>query len=373
MQKAPGGSKATVLVVDDQQANLKLVGTLLDGAGYDVLPALSGEQALARAAAQQPDLILLDMLMPQMDGFEVCERLKKDPTLARIPVIFVTAAQDRELLVRAFHSGAVDYIVKPFVPEELLARVGTHTALKRIRDRLERIAREREDLVDLVAHDLKNPLSSMLFTSRFAQDVEVDEPQLRRLLELVGSSATEALEFIRIYLEQRASGATRTVTSSAVLLAEIVAAVVESEQPHAAARGMRLQVEPIDADACVHAEAIALRNALRNLLSNAMKYAASGGEALLSVRRGAPGFWQLCVMDRGPGIPRDKRQQLFKRFIRLAEHDPANGLSSGLGLAITKQVVEDFGGHLRYEDRLGGGASFIIELPEAHTCHPETA
>lgn len=368
MQGASGGSKATVLVVDDQQINLKLVGALLDGAGYDVLPAFSGEQALARAAAQQPDLILLDMLMPQMDGFEVCERLKQDPMLARIPVIFVTAAQDRELLVRAFRSGAVDYIVKPFVPEELLARVGTHLALKLIQDRLERIAKEREDLVNLVAHDLKNPLSSMLFTSRFAQDAGIDEPQLRRLLELVGTSATEALEFIRVYLEQRASGAARTVTSSAVLLAETVAVVVESEQPHAAACGLRLQVESIDPEICVHAETIALRNALRNLLSNAIKYAASGGEALVCVRRGAPGFWQLCVMDRGPGIPRDKRQQLFKRFIRLAEHDPDNGLSSGLGLAITKQAIEDFGGHLWYEERPGGGAIFTIELPEAHVC-----
>ena len=368
MPEITSGSRATVLVVDDQQANVKLVGVLLDGAGYDVLPALSGEQGLARAAAHQPDLILLDMLMPQMDGFEVCERLKADPALARIPVIFVTAAQDRELLVRAFRSGAVDYIVKPFVPEELLARVGTHLALKLIQDRLERIAREREDLVNLVAHDLKNPLSSMLFTSRFAEDAKIDEAQLRRLLELVGTSATEALEFIRIYLEQRASGAERTVTSSAVLLAETVAAVIESEQPQAAARGLRLQVEPIDPEICVHAEAIALRNALRNLLSNAMKYAASGGEALVCVRRGAPGFWQLCVLDRGPGIPRDKRQQLFKRFVRLAEHDPSNGLSSGLGLAITKQAVENFGGHLWYEDRPGGGAMFIIELPEAHIC-----
>lgn len=366
MQDALGG-RSTVLVVDDQQANLKLVGVLLDHAGYDVLPALSGEQALSLATAHQPDLILLDMLMPRMDGFEVCKRLKEDPALTRIPVIFLTAAQDRELLVRAFRSGAVDYIVKPFVPEELLARVGTHLALKLVQDRLQRIAREREDLVNLVAHDLKNPLSSMLFTSRFAQDAEVDEPQLRRLLELVGTSATEALEFIRIYLEQRASGAARPMTSSVVALSEVVATVVENEQPLAASRGIRLQLDPIDPEACVLAEPIALRNALRNLVSNAMKYAASGAEALICVRRGAPGFWQLCVMDRGPGIPGDKRQQLFKRFMRLAEHDPSNGLSSGLGLAITKQAIEGLGGHLWYEDRAGGGAIFIIELPDART------
>jgi two-component system sensor histidine kinase/response regulator len=358
----------TVLVVDDQEANLEIVGSLLGDAGYQVLLAASGPQALEYALAHRPDLILLDMMMPAMDGFEVCNQLKNSPVLAPIPVIFVTAAQQRDLLVRAFHEGAVDFIFKPFVPEELLARVATHLSLKLIRDRLERTAREREDLANLVAHDLKNPLSSILFTAQMGADPGIDESEMRRSFELIRISATDALGFIRVYLEQRAHGAAAPVPPSAVFLSETVNAVVELDLPQMKARGMRVIVEPVDPEACVHADPITLRNALRNLLSNAMKYAADGGEAQLSVRRGAPGFWQLRVSDRGRGIPRDRQQQLFQRFIRLAEHDPAHGLSSGLGLALTKQAIERFGGQLWYEDRPGGGAMFIIELPEAHNC-----
>ncbi|MEO5595764.1 MAG: hybrid sensor histidine kinase/response regulator [Lysobacteraceae bacterium] len=358
-------NRGTVLVVDDHEANLDMVELLLGDAGYQVLRAANGPQALQLASAHRPDLILLDMIMPQMDGLEVCRKLKSSPTTASIPVIFFTASQQRDLMVNAFQGGAVDFIFRPFIPEELLARVGTHLSLKLTRDRLERIAREREDLVNLVAHDLKNPLSSILFTASLGVDPDLDEPELRRLLGIVAVSATDALGFIRLYLEQRAQGATRPTIASTVCLAKLVDGVVERELPQLSARGMQLRVEPIDPDACVRAEPMAVQNALQNLLSNAAKYAMQGGVALVFVRRGAPGFWQLCVSDRGCGIPRGRQQQLFQRFMRLVEPDPGDGLSSGLGLALTKQAIEGFGGHLWYEDRPGGGASFIIDLPAA--------
>src|SRR5687768_9354815 len=111
-----------VLIVDDQPANIQLLGQMLDEGGYEVMPALSGEQALERAQARRPDLALLDVFMPVMDGYEVCRRLHALPGYAGLPVIFLTAADDSEYIVRAFKEGAVDYITKPFVPAELLAR-----------------------------------------------------------------------------------------------------------------------------------------------------------------------------------------------------------------------------------------------------------
>ncbi|NUS59659.1 MAG: response regulator, partial [Lysobacter sp.] len=119
-----------ILVVDDQPANLRVVSTLLSRNGYDVVPAGTGNEALEQALARTPDLVLLDMLMPGMDGFQLLEEMRRHPQLQDMPVIFLTAAQDRELLLRAFDSGAVDYVTKPFIPEELLARVGAHVALK---------------------------------------------------------------------------------------------------------------------------------------------------------------------------------------------------------------------------------------------------
>ncbi|MEO6384517.1 MAG: response regulator, partial [Thermomonas sp.] len=162
-------NNGTILVVDDQAANVRVVGTLLGRKGYTVIPAHSGPEALAAVAEHAPDLILLDMMMPGMDGFELLAALREIPGLHKVPAVFLTAAQDRDLLLRAFEAGAVDYVTKPFMPEELLARVDAHIGLKLTRDRLERVARERQELVNLVAHDLKNPLSSVLFATEMLQ------------------------------------------------------------------------------------------------------------------------------------------------------------------------------------------------------------
>jgi CheY-like chemotaxis protein len=131
-----------VLVVDDQQANVRMVGALLTRSGYQVLPALGGQEGLEQARTQHPDVVLLDMRMPGMDGFEVMAQLRAQPETRELPVIFLTADDDRENLVRAFASGAVDYVTKPFVAEELLARVRTHVDLAKSRDALRRFAQE---------------------------------------------------------------------------------------------------------------------------------------------------------------------------------------------------------------------------------------
>ena len=136
-----------ILVVDDQAANVRVVSSLLERHGYMVMTAVNGHDALRAAADATPDLILLDMMMPGMDGFELLAALHQEPHFRQIPAVFLTAAQDRDLLLRAFDAGAVDYVTKPFLPEELLARVNAHLGLKLTRDRLERVAREREHLL----------------------------------------------------------------------------------------------------------------------------------------------------------------------------------------------------------------------------------
>ena len=178
-----------ILIVDDQPTNIQTVGAHLTAAGFDVMPALSGEQAMQRIGARLPDLILLDLLMPAMDGFEVLALLRKDPKTAALPVIVLTAMHDRELLVRAFTSGAVDYVTKPFVVEELLARVRTHLELKRTRDHLARIAKEQAELTQIVAHDLKSPLSNIQFSTQMLQQKrEMPAERSERLLKMIDTS-----------------------------------------------------------------------------------------------------------------------------------------------------------------------------------------
>lgn len=359
---APG----RILVVDDQPANLRAVSALLSRSGYDVLTAGNGDDALSIARDYVPDLLLLDMMMPGMDGFELLAQIKQCPPLLRLPVVFLTAAHDRELLLRAFDAGAVDYVTKPFMPEELLARVNAHVGLKLTRDRLERVARERQELVNLVAHDLKNPLSSVLFASDVLRNDGCKPERIPRYLEMIHESAQDALGYIRRYLEiqgERANQQLHNKTARASLR-EVLEWLVGRYGLQLESRGQQLQMHEPLADAVAAVDPLVLRQVAENLVSNAMKYA-PGSTVDLSIRSGAPGYWQLLVEDRGPGIPASRHRELFKPFVRLTADDPADGLSSGLGLSLAKQIIAQCGGELRYEDRNGGGARFIVDLPAA--------
>jgi len=357
----PGGR---ILVVDDQPANLRAVSALLTRHGYEVVTAGNGEEALSLASAQVPDLLLLDMMMPGMDGFELLEQIQQHPELRKLPTIFLTAAQDRDMLLRAFDAGAVDYVTKPFIPEELLARVTAHVGLKLTRDRLERVARQRQELVNLVAHDLKNPLSSVLFASDVLRNDGCKPERVPRYLEMIHESVGDALGYIRRYLETQASNARQRKAPASTTLHEVIDWLVQRYELQLESRGLRMQLSTPAAKSHVAIDGLVLRQVAENLVSNAMKYA-PGSPIELSIRSSAPGFWQLLVEDRGPGVPKVRQQQLFKPFTRLSDTDPANGLSSGLGLSLAKHILAEYDGNLWYEDREGGGARFVIELPAA--------
>ncbi len=364
MTQASGTNSGTILVVDDQAANVRVVGTLLGRKGYTVIPAHSGPEALAAVAKHAPDLILLDMMMPGMDGFELLAALREIPGLHKVPAVFLTAAQDRELLLRAFDAGAVDYVTKPFLPEELLARVDAHIGLKLTRDRLERVARERQELVNLVAHDLKNPLSSVLFATEMLQLPDCKPERVPRYVQIIHESANDAIGYIRTYLESQ-SQATRQPTTQSADLRNALDWVAERYELQLEARGMTLSVHAPDNPRQVAISSMVLRQVVENLVSNAMKYAPDGGELELRAQASSPGYSQIRALDRGPGIPAPLQRELFKPFRRLTEVDPTAGLSSGLGLSLAKQIIANAGGDLWYEDREGGGACFVIELPEA--------
>ncbi|MGH8031245.1 MAG: hybrid sensor histidine kinase/response regulator [Luteimonas sp.] len=365
---APTAGK--ILVVDDRPANLRVVSALLARHGYEVTTAASGADALAMATDQVPDLMLLDMMMPGMDGFELLAEVKQRPELLRLPVVFLTAAQDRELLLRAFDAGAVDYVTKPFMPEELLARVNAHVGLKLTRDRFERVARERQELVNLVAHDLKNPLTSVLFASDILINNGPRPERVPHYLQMIHDSAMDAIGYIRRYLETQSDQASARAVSAAASasLPDALDWLARRYGLQLESRGVQCLVRAPEQTRPVAIDGLVLRQVAENLINNAMKYA-PGSDVELAVRASAPGFWQLTVEDRGPGIAPSRQRELFKPFVRLSAADPSNGLSSGLGLSLAKQIIANAGGELWYEDRDGGGARFVIELPEAR-CAP---
>ncbi|MFZ5637858.1 MAG: hybrid sensor histidine kinase/response regulator [Pseudomonadota bacterium] len=349
-----------VMVIDDQSANVQVVGQLLTHADYDVVPVLDGREALALAQRSPPDLVLLDMRMPGLDGFAVLEGLQAMPETREVPVVFLTADHERDSLVRAFSAGAVDYITKPFIAEELLARVRTHLDLKRSRERLARVAEERQRMAEIVSHDLRNHFGNILFSVDMLQEPGLPEDARARLAGSIRESAEAGVLFLQAFLDQRQdqSQGVAVAPMRATALAEGAIRLLSQQ---AERKRIALRLDSDEPELQVLAEAAGAGHVLQNLLSNAIKYGPADGEVVVTVGRRRE-FAAIAVHDRGPGISAQDRERLFKRYVRLGATPTGGETSTGLGLALAKQRARTMGGDLWYEDRPGGGASFVFEL-----------
>ncbi|HZH42737.1 MAG TPA: hybrid sensor histidine kinase/response regulator [Lysobacter sp.] len=354
------GSAGRVLVVDDHTGSARVIGALLERHGYTVMAATDARQALCACGQDAlPDLVLLDMTTPGQDAFGVLAAVRAQAGCAELPVVFMTAVADRDLLPRAFRAGVVDFVTHPFVEEELLARVHAHVTLKLIRDRLERLARERGDLINLVAHDLRNPLTTIVFAADAIRRKVCPPERTPRYMETIHDSATDALGYVGDYLDREAGRARREPCPPCGLNA-LVDWLVKRYELQLEAHGMQVEIIHGPDGAMAALPERVFRQVAENLIVNAMKYAPNQ-PLLLEVRQDLPAYWQLIVADRGPGIPTERRDELFKPFTRLTD-EHAEG-SSGLGLSLAKRIVADWGGELRYRPREGGGSVFVIELP----------
>jgi signal transduction histidine kinase len=370
MIHAASGHGGVVLVVDDIPRNVQLLGATLTREGYEVLFATSGEQALERLEARLPDLVLLDLMMPGMDGMEVCRRIKKDPRTLTLPVIFLTAANESELAAKALTEGAVDFINKPFNTAELLARVRTHVDLKRTRDELQRIIVQKNDLMSAVAHDLKNPISSMRFSAYMLRDEGLKAPDPRaELVDTIVESCDGMLKFIQERLERSASEARLSqLQLETVNIAEIIEQVMRVNLATAHAKQQRLIcAAKLNELPAVRADFHALGQVLGNLISNAIKFSLPGTSVTIDVGidPATPDRMRITVIDQGPGLTVEDAKDLFKPYRRLSARPTGGESSTGLGLSIAHEMILAMGGTIDCESEPGNGASFWITLPLA--------
>ena len=361
-QGLEGNAGPVILVVDDQQSNVRMVGGLLVKSGYQVLQALGGAEGLALAREHKPDVVLLDMKMPGMDGFDVLGQLREDPDIADLPVIFLTADSDRENLVRAFAAGAMDYITKPFVSEELLARVNTHVALKRSRDALRRFAHEKQEMAELVAHDLRNYLANILFATELLKSGHGLGSGQDTLVDSIRTSADSGMLFLQALLEQQEDQAHGAVVEP-LPVRQLLREVIDLLGRSASLKNISLDLLESET-VVVSGMRTGVGHVLQNLVSNAIKYSPPATCVDISAyRHGKCG--RVLVMDRGPGICEKDQAHLFQRFARLSSEPTQGESSTGLGLALAKQQARAMGGNLWYEQREGGGSIFTLELPLA--------
>ena len=356
-----------MLIVDDQEANIQLIGTLLTQAGYEVIPAMSAAQAMERLDGQSVALALVDMVMPEVDGIELARMLRQGTATAELPIIMLTAHHDpAEEMMRAFEAGVVDFIAKPFIARELLARIRVHVELKSARDSLARVAAERRDLMALIAHDLKNPFSSIKFACELMEETE-SAGQLNKLRGSVMSAAEDGLALIHRFLEQQADeDFERGIKLQPVAVQAVLRDLQSAFAVQVEAKALSLKFA-IDEGLHAQADPEVLHGVLANLLSNAIKYSPSGSVIDVIASAEAGDRLRVVVRDRGPGISESERKNLFRRYRRLSARPTAGESSTGIGLALAKRDVEQMGGELRFEPCPDRGSMFSVVLPAAST------
>ncbi len=368
-----------ILIVDDLPENLQVLTGHLKAEGYEVLAANSGPRALALVQNKKPDLILLDIMMPGMDGYEVCRELKKDAHSGDIPVIFITARTETDDVLEGFKLGAVDYVTKPFKSAELIARVRTHLELKSSRDlfaaynrQLERISRhlrrlneDKNRFLSIVSHDIRGAFGNVVSVSRMLTDET----------EVNGAEASQLLADIGIEAEHMIALAENLLNIDAIERREIRLASerVESrplldfaEQAHQlAARSKNLTFAVSGDHTAIRGDLTACRQIFTNLVSNAVTFSPEGGAVFLEARKASENMVEISVRDEGPGISEEDQKKLFKPFTRLSSKTASLEHSVGLGLSIVKLMAEGMGGTARCESTPGQGATFLVTLPAA--------
>jgi two-component system, sensor histidine kinase and response regulator len=362
-------SGANILVVDDTVENLRLLAGMLGAQGYEVRPVTSGRQALQAVERDPPDLILLDINMPEMNGYEVCTRLKQSPALKDVPVIFLTALGDVADKVKAFDVGGIDYITKPFQLEEVQARVRTHVALRRASrelsesyDRLRVLEKLRDDLVHMVVHDMRSPLMVLLGHLQLLRQSSLGSLNADAAADL-GSAVEAAKTLTRMSNDlldvSRIEAQKMPLDKREHDLAQIARTVQGAFGAVSRDRALELSVAGPVLLSC---DGELVRRVLENLVGNAIKHTSSGGAIRIAVSvHGAHA--RAEVEDDGPGIPLEARERIFEKFGTVAAKKDQKYHSVGLGLAFCKLAVEAHGGRIGVEAVEPHGSVFWLEIP----------
>ncbi|HEY3915675.1 MAG TPA: response regulator [Verrucomicrobiae bacterium] len=353
-----------ILVVDDLPENIQLVGAMLGRLGHEIIPAIDGPTALKRASLKTPDLVLLDLLMPSMDGFETCRRLRATPEGKDVPVIFLSSAGSKDFIVRGLQAGAVDYVTKPFHQTELVLRVRTQLALKFTRDRLAQLACDRERLLALLADDFNKQLETILEQTRSLSRLADGWPD-ERVLQLAVNmtrSSEQLVGFVTGFLD--AAGKNLALHPVPLSFCDAVKSTVKRYLESAREKEVRLVLEPPPSSEndLVLADEMAVKRVLDNLVSNAVKFSPRKTTVRLSLQSTGRQV-QCCIADQGPGFTSEDKTRMFRRFGRLSARPTGGEPSTGLGLSIVRKLTRAMDGDITCQSVPGQGAVFTIGLP----------
>lgn len=363
-------SEYKILIVDDVMSNVLLLKVLLTNEKFNIVTACNGTQALDQVKKENPDLILLDVMMPDMSGFEVSQKLKADPEAAHIPIIFLTALNSTADIVKGFQVGGNDFISKPFNKEELIIRV-THqislVAAKRIieakTEELKKTIIGRDKLYSVIAHDLRSPMGSikmvlnMLILSLPKEKIGED---MYELLTMANQTTEDVFSLLDNLLKWTKSQIGKVVYQD-IDMVEVVEGVGEIFSMVAGLKNIHLRIEAPEHQA-VYADIDMIKTVIRNLISNAIKFSNEGSEILIKVED-MDGMSIVSVKDSGCGIDEESQKKLLHTDTHFSTFGTNNEEGSGLGLLLCQDFVVKNGGKLWFTSVKGEGSTFYFSIP----------
>ena len=357
-------NRQKVLIVDDVAKNIQLVANFLKQAGYEINFALSGKKALNHIKKEKFDLILLDVMMPEMDGFEVCQKLKLDSSTKDIPVIFLTAKTDIDSITKGFQVGGTDYITKPFNKAELLARVKTHLELLQQKKNLKDLNATKDKFFSIISHDLKSPLNQLLGLSEILQqEIESNRgEEVLKIAKLMNESAKSGRSLLENLLEwSRSQTGTINFVPEVLDIQKITNEVLELKGINANQKNISIKSK-IKNGVIAFADRNMIKTILRNLISNSIKFTGKSGVIMLNAKK-TNGLMTYAVTDSGIGISAEDIKKLFKIDINPKSIGSSVEKGTGLGLILCKEFIEINGGKIWVESKLDEGSTFKFSLP----------
>jgi two-component system, sensor histidine kinase and response regulator len=355
--------KCVILLVDDNPEDIRILESLLENFDCGLVSVYCGSDALKTLKAQKPDLILLDMMMPLMDGFEVCMKLKSCPESKEIPVILMSENSETDDIMKGFELGAVDYITKPFLGKELLARVKTHLVLKRMKEDLAEEINTKNKFFSIISHDLRSSLGVILgFTEILQNNRELlpaaDTDDMLRDIRHTAENTLELLE----NLLQWAKSQTRGIkfNPGKLELKSLISETIITSADMASAKNIIL-CQAVKSVAVI-GDRNMLQLILRNLISNAIKFTPEGGKITVSSMV-INGHVKVQVTDTGVGIAPDKLHKLFRIESAVSTPGTRKEQGNGMGLILCREFILHHGGDIGIDSSPGNGTTAWFTLP----------
>jgi len=359
-------NQAAILIVDDNPVNLRVMIQHLADSGFETRIAQSGEDALEQLDIALPDLILLDIMMPGLDGFDTCQQIKQNPKTKDIPIIFMTALSETCNKVKGFRLGAVDYITKPFQQEEVLARINTHLTIQYQKLELARLNATKDRFFSIIAHDLRGVFNPIIISTDVLVRIAQKEAQetMIQFAEGVQRSTRNAYQLLENLLTwSRVQRGVMAYTPQKIVLNYIISRNISLYSEKAIQKNIQL-TGGADSQLIGYADDNMIDTVIRNLIYNALKFTRPEGTIDVSAYQEEQTII-VKVVDNGIGIEKQDQDRLFKIDTKFKTKGTANEEGTGLGLILCKELVEINKGTIQVESELDKGSTFQFTLPAA--------